>query len=332
MYERIQDLLRLALMMQGSRLGVSLEQIMASFGVSRRTAERMRDAVLNAFPQAEEAEALDRVKHWRLPASLLSGLLTATTEELQELNLAAERLEAEGLPERAEALRALQAKVLAALRPARLRQIEPDLEALLEAEGYAMRPGPRPTIDFGVVAQLRQAMLSGVTVRARYTGRNTSEASAVELEPHGLLFGSRHYLAAWPAGSEAQTPKLYRLGAISELQVTNRPFSRRETFSLPAFAAQAFGVFQEPASDVTWRFAPEVQADVLEHNFHPTETKRVLEDGGVEVSFRAGGRQEMAWHLFTWGAAVTSIEPPELAAHYRELLQAAMQANSKRDA
>ena len=47
-YSRQEDLLRLALMMQGSAEGLSIADIERAFYVSRRTAERMRDAVLRA--------------------------------------------------------------------------------------------------------------------------------------------------------------------------------------------------------------------------------------------------------------------------------------------
>ncbi|WP_353144428.1 hypothetical protein [Paracoccus sp. (in: a-proteobacteria)] len=49
-HSRQEDLLRLAVMMQGSVEGVSVSDIGQTFGVSRRMAERMRDAVLRAFP------------------------------------------------------------------------------------------------------------------------------------------------------------------------------------------------------------------------------------------------------------------------------------------
>src|SRR4051794_18357357 len=64
--------------------------------------------------------------------------------------LAAERLRAEGLHTRAKTLDGLRAKT-SALMTARARaRVEPDLEALLEAEGHAMRPGPHPSIPDAV--------------------------------------------------------------------------------------------------------------------------------------------------------------------------------------
>ena len=61
-YSRQEDLLRLAVMMQGSAEGVSIADIEQTFDVSRRTAERMRDAVLRAFPQLEERPGLNGQK------------------------------------------------------------------------------------------------------------------------------------------------------------------------------------------------------------------------------------------------------------------------------
>ena len=48
-YERLRDIVTLAIRMQGLRAGMTLDDIRVEFGVSRRTAERMRDAVEWAF-------------------------------------------------------------------------------------------------------------------------------------------------------------------------------------------------------------------------------------------------------------------------------------------
>ncbi len=49
MYQRAADLLALAIRMQGSADGISIVDIEAMFGVGRRTAERMRDALARIF-------------------------------------------------------------------------------------------------------------------------------------------------------------------------------------------------------------------------------------------------------------------------------------------
>lgn len=67
-FEKSKDIVRLALMMSASRVGVSLRDIQDSFHVSRRTAERMRDAVISLFPGEgiRELTGPDRIKRWSL--------------------------------------------------------------------------------------------------------------------------------------------------------------------------------------------------------------------------------------------------------------------------
>ena len=50
-YSRMSDIIQLMYMMMAEPNGISLNDICAEFRVSRRTAERMRDAIRNEFPQ-----------------------------------------------------------------------------------------------------------------------------------------------------------------------------------------------------------------------------------------------------------------------------------------
>ena len=70
-YARQEDLQKLALMMQGSAEGICLADIQREFSVSRRTAERMRDALRNTYPQIEELGGDAGRKYWRFPPGSL---------------------------------------------------------------------------------------------------------------------------------------------------------------------------------------------------------------------------------------------------------------------
>lgn len=308
-YERVEDILNLAVMMQGSAEGASLGDIMERFGVSRRTAERMRDAVLRAFPQAGEVGLGDGYKRWRIPAGTLNGLMSVPVGELAELQQAARRLERDGLDEQAALLSGLADKVVALIPRARRVALEPDMAALLEAEGLAMRPGPRARIADGVLAALREAILACGRVRLHYRSGITGEASRQPVEPYGLLYGNRPYLVAFNLNRRIRDFRLFRLSGVERVELTGETFERREDFSLRDYAARSFGVFQEEPVDVAWRFTPEAAPDAREYLFHPTQTVEEEPDGGLVVRFKAGGLREMAWHLYTWGDAVDVIEP-----------------------
>jgi len=327
MYENAERLLQLAFQMQATRSGVSLVDIQAEFDVGRRTAERLRDAVLRVFPQSEEVAGSDVLKRWRIPPGVLNKLAAFEADELVELELAAERLRREGLAPRARTVDGLRTKLQALLTATASARVGPDLEALLEAEGHAMRPGPRPAISDDLLRTLRQALLGCEVLRLQYRKRTTRRTTVVELEPHGLLFGQRHYLVALPAGGTANVAKLYALANVELATPTGAFFVRRGDFDLGAYAARSFGVFQETPVEALWIFSPAAAMDAREYHFHATEQKRDLPDGSVEVRFTAGGMLEMAWHLFTWGSAVQVVRPRGLRKLYGALLQEAAHGN-----
>jgi predicted DNA-binding transcriptional regulator YafY len=65
---------------------------------------------------------------------------------------------------------------------------------------------------------------------------------------------------------------------------------------------------------VVLRFTPEAAEDAERWLFHPSQNMMRDEDGSLTVRFRAGGVQEMCWHLFTWGTELTIIAPTTLRA------------------
>jgi predicted DNA-binding transcriptional regulator YafY len=105
--------------------------------------------------------------------------------------------------------------------------------------------------------------------------------------------------------------RLWRLDRIVSVDLLERGFTRQD-FDLTAYAAQSFGVFQEPPMDVVLRFTPEAADDAEGWLFHPTQTMERDVDGSLVVHFQSGGANEICWHLFTWGKAVQIIGPSRL--------------------
>lgn len=306
-YERLADILRLAMRLQGAG-GLTLDDIQAGFQVSRRTAERLRDAVERAFGPLEYEDGDDGKRHWRLHTNAVRDLVRVSADELVELETAASEAERAGFDDRASLLRDLAAKLRALLSPADRRRIEPDLEALTMAEGLAMRPGPRPRIEPGLLMTLREAIKAGRTVTFRYLSRMTGRRSRQRVQPHGILYGSRAYLVGRTDWTEDM--RYWVLANMSEAVLAEESFEFDDGFDLEEFAGRSFGVFQEEPIEVALRFAPKATADAASFLFHPGQELANDDDGSLIVRFRAGGTREMCWHLFTWGDAVT-VEAPE---------------------
>ena len=316
-YGPAENLFRLARHLAATRTGLTLDEMATELEVGRRTAERMRDALLAMFPGMESWDDDARVRRWRLPGSALVGVVEPPAEAVAAVETAARECEVRGETDRATLLRQAATTLRAVMRPDALRRAETDIAALMEAEGIAMRPGPRPMIAPGVLPTLRRAILGMQLVVVRYTGPDAEEPATRILWPYGILYGGRGWLVAHVDGLPEM--RLWRLDRIVSADLLDRGFQRREDFSLPDYAAQSFGVFQEEPFDVVLRFAPEAAEDAARWLFHPSQTVVREEDGSLTVRFRAGGIQEMCWHLFTWGAAVVIERPDSLRTAIAEM-------------
>lgn len=312
-YEKADNLLQLALDMQGTRGGLSLQDIQQRYEVGRRTAMRMRDAIMRNFPQAEEVATSEKIKRWRIPGRRLNGLIDFSAEELADLESAITLVKRENRPHQAITLWKLSNKLKALMRPDQARHVEPDLEVLLEAEGLAMRPGPKPRTSGKVIHELRNAVMACNEVEINYRNRRTNRLNKRRVRPYGFLMGHRHYLVAFHLNPKAMNFALFSLASIEDVKDTGEMFERDEEFSLSEFAEQSFGVFQEEPFDVVWKFSPEAARNAREFQFHPRQMIEELEDGSLVVRFHAGGELEMAWHLFAWGDHVEVLEPKGLA-------------------
>lgn len=279
---------------------------------SRSTAERALRALKEVFPQIEcvnEGEAGE--KRWRLAQGNLAGLAAVTADELADLDHAEALCRANGLASQAGSLSALGAKLRAVMTsPART---ESDLEALAMAEGIAHRPGPRPLIDPAHVAALREAIKAMRQVELLYVSRASGKTSRQRLSPLGILYGNRAYLLAFNHNPEVEAIRSFAVSNIREVTpLADRAHSPPEFIDLKTYTRDWFGVFEEKPFDVVLEFTAQAAADARAFLFHPSQSFRDLDKGRLEVRFRAGGLDEMAWHLFTWGDAVRVKKPKRL--------------------
>lgn len=312
-YEKVDNLMVLALEMQAARGGLSLNDIETRFDVGRRTAMRMRDTILRIFPQADEVKTDERTKRWRIPPGTMDKLIGCSADELGDLETAISILRRENMTDQVNSLENLKAKLTAVMNPNVARRVEPDLEALLEAENLAMRPGPKPRTRPFVLAELREAVKACRVCVLRQKTRATGKVSQRTVHPYGFLYGHRHYLIAYVPRASRRKFRMFSLPNIISVKPTNDFFERDPSFSLDSFAQQSFGVYQEDPVDVVWKFSPTAASNAKDFIFHPDQSQEELNDGSLIVRFNAGGMLEMCWHLYCWGDQVQVLEPKQLA-------------------
>lgn len=313
-FQKAADLLHLAEMASARFAGVSLADIEDTFAVDRRTAQRMTRALQDLFPNCTTRIDDDRRKFWKLRADHARLMLAqgVRDSELSALELAIRRAEREGAVNEVRALSGLRDRLLSAMPGPHARRAEADAEALLEAHGFASRPGPQVRTTPELLGMIAEALKGPHVLSVTYDGgRNPTRER--RLEPHGLLLGTRRYLVAREVGGDGRMQH-YRLDRIARARLEAASFARDPDFDLTAHAALAFGSFhtEHEYGEVVWRFSPEAAPTARGFLFHPTQEMIEEVDGSLTVRFVASGHLEMAWHLYMWGDAVEVLAPDVL--------------------
>lgn len=319
-HEKATLVLELARRLAASAEGLSTEEMAADLGVCRRTAERMRDAVAQVFPQMEMLQE-GVSKRFRIPRGLDGFFQSPTTEELVELSRAIDTLRDGGHRNRAATLEGLDHKVKSALKAEHRRRISPDVEALSRAELTGIRAGPQPVEDPRLLTGIRQALMGMCQVKFSYLG-GSNPGSVRTLVPYGLFFERMNYLVGAEIGSDQ--PRNWRLDRITDFEVQDAPGAPPETFSIADYTARSFGVWHDQVEQVKLRFTGDAASEAKRWRFHPNQVVTPQLDGSLLVEFETGGMLELAWHLFTWRTQVQILSPARLSAVMIEELQSAL--------
>ena len=305
-YHRVEDIIHFALALQAPGRGLCLEDVQQRFGVGRRTAERMREAVDRLYPGMTSHKDADGRKYWRLSVGEANGLMSWQPEELGILDELLEEAERERRDDRVRLLRAMRDKVQALSHPS----TDPDAAATTACDAHQERLRRAIVLDRQVVLTHRE--WDGSKVRSR-------------VHPYGILAGARPRLVAFHP--DAERDRIHPLDEVDGVELLEMDFERQPVLDMRRFAANAFAPYEDGPIDVAWRFSGEHVKDVLGYEFHPDQDLRHESDGSLEVRFRADGLVEMSWHMFGWGDRVETLEAPVVKNRFISMLRLAREAH-----
>lgn len=176
-YEKFEYLLRLALDMQNSFGGISLQDIQNEYEVSRRTAIRMKDMLARIFPLEEVPNYSSRVKKWRLTKTPLTKMVCFTSEELDELERCKWHAKNMNLTNSTDLINGIVSKINTINSQ---KAMKTDIEAMLEAEGYARRQFSRRKIAPETLNVVSEGLKAYKVIKFEYTNKK-GETSTVEV-------------------------------------------------------------------------------------------------------------------------------------------------------
>ena len=308
-YSRVSDILDLAIFMSSKIQGVTITEIAERYGVSRRTAERMRDSLTCIFPAVDEIETKDNQKHWGFINYSISHLISFTPKEIGNIEQLHRRTTNKEMKEEL----AKTVEKLKSLNKKNKDSIENNIDLYLQTEGYAVRQTPQYKIDLSVIDVIRDSLQHSKMVAGIYHEKERL------LEPLGLIYGAKIYLIAREKakGEEIYT---YLLHKFDGLKTIDKTFDKGN-FDLQEYTNRSFGVYHGEVLDVKLSFAKELAQDASHYNFHPTQKMKEEKDGSLTITFKASGNKEIMWHVFKWGSGCKIVSPKSLKEEYKQYLK-----------
>jgi predicted DNA-binding transcriptional regulator YafY len=174
-----------------------------------------------------------------------------------------------------------------------------------------------------VMKTLVQAILTNRRCQIMYRSPKLATEKSYEYDPYRLRFvaGGLYCLGQIPDIGGLTTLATER---ILSLKLTSTVFGQEPDLDLARRENDAFGVTLDDPMTVVVRVRADQAPYVSEREWHPTQKTRQLPDGGIELTFCAGGSFEIERWILGWGDAMEVIAPESLL----ESLQAKCQAMS----
>jgi len=308
---RLHDVIRLI----EARRGITLDDLAEETGVGRRTVHRDLAAIEDAgYPLVSEWRGARKV------FSFLTGFknvppISFTLHELMTLSLFRSQLDfLKGTPFHDD-METIARKVTSALPPRyaahmeRMAQVA--LPLLSGGRDYRRVAGP--------LAQLREALLYQYRVTLSYAARGRRGAESYEVDPYTLIFHKGGlYLLGYARNRKGL--RTFAVERITGVVVGRERFEIPEEFSAEEQLRRAFGIVDEPVMAVRVRFSPDVAPSVRERTWH--ESQQIIEepDGGIVLTFEAGGRMEILAWVLSWGSHAELLEPAGLRGEARRII------------
>jgi predicted DNA-binding transcriptional regulator YafY len=312
-YTQLREILDLALELQASSLGLTIDQLVARSGRSRKTVERMLQAMTDIGLEVEPSRLESDhhlTKRWRLRASLPGTLLALQPHERGAL----ER-HLQTLPE-GTATRAL-AKLLAEQKPLS-NHLAIDAEELINRTAHIGRTGPRTQADEAQMAVFERAIQGFEKLEILYRAQGRHRASWRSVDPLGLLFGRFGYLVA----ARGEVTATFRLDLIEDVRPTGTVFEAPRGWNMKDWAADSFGIYHgDDILDIRLRFAGEAAKRAEKVRFHPSQKMRRIR-GALLVHIRCQGHRELIHELChpDWLGQVRIDAPESLRAEFNDYL------------
>jgi predicted DNA-binding transcriptional regulator YafY len=174
----------------------------------------------------------------------------------------------------------------------------------------------------GILKVLLACIQEKRAVDINYKSRLSKEAIKRTVDPYIVVL----YDGIWILVGFCHLRKMIRsfaLDRISEIQERNLYFTSQPDFDLKTYLASPWGIIDGKEARVTVRFRKKISDFILRKDqWHPSEKRTILPDGGVELSFTVAGTDEIKRWIYSWLPHAEVIRPQWLRKQIKKDLSA----------
>lgn len=106
--------------------------------------------------------------------------------------------------------------------------------------------------------------------------------------------------------------RMFVLDRIKMLKVTDERFTPAKDFDVEDFMRHSFKAMHDELHIVKVKISPERARWVGEKIWHESQKVTKLPDGGLEITFRVAGLEEIKRWVLSFGPEAVVLEPPKL--------------------
>ncbi|MCL4457168.1 MAG: transcriptional regulator [Nitrospirae bacterium] len=148
-----------------------------------------------------------------------------------------------------------------------------------------------------------------LSIDMRYHTIHSGEIKQRMVDPYGLVF----YEGAWILVGYCHLRNEvlhFAVDRILDMKKTQRYFRLDDSFDMSGHLSHSWGVYDSDDVEVTVRFSSNVAEQITRRNkWHPTEKRRLLPTGEVELTFTVAGTAEIKHWIYSWMPNAEIIKP-----------------------
>lgn len=152
------------------------------------------------------------------------------------------------------------------------------------------------------------ACLNKNSLNIKYHSIHTDETSERTIDPYALIYSEGRWLVVAHCQKVDELRK-FDVACMLEVEKTWMKFDDKG-FNLKQYMDERWGLYDGDPTTVKVRFDKEVAPLITnKEKWHPSEKRKILKNGDVELTFKVGGTEKLKRWIYSWIPYAKVISP-----------------------